>query len=75
MNPADARGAPADGVTIRPASAADLGDIVCLYRAIGFDRSLGFGQEGTMRRRIRNPDGSLEPDIPMAWPRATDGKP
>ncbi len=185
MNPADARGTPADGVTIRPASTADLGDIVRLYRevaripgglarleheidegyvqgfldralasglsyvaqaqggglvgeihacppgpfcfshvlseltiavhpeaqglgvgrrlfatfmetvqqarpeilrveliarqsnarAIAFYRSLGFEQEGTMRRRIRNPDGSLEPDIPMAWLRETDGEP
>lgn len=35
--------------------------------AIGFYESLGFVQEGEMRGRIRNLDGSVESDIPMAW--------
>jgi putative acetyltransferase len=41
-------------------------------RAIAFYESLGFEREGTMRRRIRNLDGTFEPDIPMAWLRETD---
>ena len=44
-------------------------------RAIAFYESLGFEREGALRRRIRNLDGSLEPDIPMAWLRATEGGP
>ena len=38
-------------------------------RAIQFYESLGFEQEGVFRDRIRNLDGSLEADIPMAWRR------
>ena len=38
-------------------------------RAIRFYESLGFEQEGVFRDRIRNLDGSLEADIPMAWMR------
>ena len=38
-------------------------------KALDFYRSLGFVQEGKLRGRIRNPDGSLEADIPMAWSR------
>lgn len=36
-------------------------------KAIRFYESLGFVQEGCFNRRIRNPDGTLESDIPMAW--------
>ncbi|MDJ0759300.1 MAG: GNAT family N-acetyltransferase [Woeseiaceae bacterium] len=36
-------------------------------RALLFYESLGFVREGEFRRRIRNVDGSLESDIPMAW--------
>jgi putative acetyltransferase len=36
-------------------------------RALAFYNSLGFVIEGDFRRRIRNPDGSLESDVPMAW--------
>jgi ribosomal protein S18 acetylase RimI-like enzyme len=36
-------------------------------KAIAFYQSLGFVIEGRFERRIRNPDGSLEADIPMAW--------
>lgn len=42
-------------------------------KAIRFYESLGFEREGLMRARIRNLDGSLEADVPMAWIR-TDGK-
>lgn len=38
-------------------------------RAIRFYESLGFHREGTFAGRIRNLDGSLESDIPMAWTR------
>ena len=38
-------------------------------RAILFYESLGFQQEGEFVARIRNSDGSLESDIPMAWTR------
>ena len=38
-------------------------------KAIAFYESLGFVQEGKFRGRIRNLDGSLEADIPMAWTR------
>ena len=37
--------------------------------AIAFYESLGFSIEGEFRSRIRNVDGSLESDIPMAWMR------
>ncbi len=36
-------------------------------RAIQFYESLGFAREGEFRGRIRNLDGTLESDIPMAW--------
>lgn len=36
-------------------------------RALGFYETLGFRREGAFARRIRNVDGSLESDIPMAW--------
>lgn len=36
-------------------------------RALQFYESLGFVREGVLRKRIRNPDGSLESDVPMAW--------
>jgi putative acetyltransferase len=36
-------------------------------KAIGFYESLGFRQEGCFNHRIRNVDGTLESDIPMAW--------
>lgn len=36
-------------------------------RAISFYETLGFRREGEFARRIRNVDGSLESDIPMAW--------
>jgi ribosomal protein S18 acetylase RimI-like enzyme len=35
--------------------------------AIRFYESLGFSVEGKMKSRIRNVDGTLEADIPMAW--------
>ena len=35
--------------------------------AIRFYESLGFSVEGKMKSRIRNIDGTLEADIPMAW--------
>ena len=35
-----------------------------------FYESLGFRQEGEFLSRIRNIDGSLESDIPMAWTRS-----
>lgn len=38
-------------------------------RALLFYASLGFRQEGEFAARIRNVDGSLESDIPMAWTR------
>ena len=38
-------------------------------KAIDFYRSLGFVKEGAMAARIKNTDGSLEADIPMAWQR------
>jgi len=38
--------------------------------AIRLYTRLGFKAEGRMERRIRNPDGSLEADIPMAWIRS-----
>lgn len=38
-------------------------------KAIRFYESLGFEREGEFVARIRNPDGSLESDIPMAWRR------
>jgi putative acetyltransferase len=37
--------------------------------AIRFYESLGFAKEGRLRQRIKNPDGSLESDVPMAWTR------
>ena len=36
-------------------------------RALHFYESLGFVREGNLEQRIRNPDGSLESDVPMAW--------
>lgn len=42
-------------------------------RALRFYESLGFQREGELRLRIRNPDGSLEADIPMAWVRDQAG--
>ncbi len=36
-------------------------------RAIRFYESLGFEREGLFRQRIRNLDGSVEADVPMAW--------
>lgn len=36
-------------------------------KAIAFYESLGFEQEGCFNHRIRNLDGTLESDIPMAW--------
>ena len=36
-------------------------------KALSFYESLGFEREGAMRNRIKNIDGSLECDIPMAW--------
>ncbi len=38
-------------------------------KAIAFYETLGFQQEGRFEGRIRNLDGSLEADIPMAWTR------
>ncbi len=38
--------------------------------ALRFYESLGFVQEGRFEKRIRNPDGSTEADIPMAWHKA-----
>ena len=38
-------------------------------RAIRFYESLGFVQEGVFVSRIKDLDGSLESDIPMAWTR------
>jgi ribosomal protein S18 acetylase RimI-like enzyme len=35
--------------------------------AIRLYESLGFSVEGKMKSRIRNVDGTLEADIPMAW--------
>lgn len=39
-------------------------------KAILFYESLGFRQEGEFVSRIRNLDGSLESDVPMAWMRS-----
>ena len=36
-------------------------------KAITFYQSLGFEKEGILKNRIKNPDGSLESDITMAW--------
>ncbi|MEO1575855.1 MAG: GNAT family N-acetyltransferase [Pseudomonadota bacterium] len=38
-------------------------------KAIAFYESLGFKREGVFAERIRNLDGTLEADIPMAWTR------
>lgn len=38
-------------------------------KAIAFYTTLGFVQEGELSGRIKNIDGSLESDIPMAWTR------
>lgn len=38
-------------------------------KAIALYKSLGFVQEGELRGRIKNIDGHLESDIPMAWSR------
>ncbi len=37
--------------------------------ALAFYESLGFVKEGRLEGRIKNPDGSVEADIPMAWQR------
>jgi len=39
-------------------------------KAILFYESLGFEREGEFRNRIKNVDGTIESDIPMAWTRA-----
>lgn len=39
-------------------------------KAIDFYRSLGFDTEGRLVGRIKNLDGTLESDIPMAWLRS-----
>ncbi len=44
-------------------------------KALRFYESLGFQREGELRLRIKNPDGSLEDDIPMAWLREQAGYP
>jgi len=36
-------------------------------KALAFYTSLGFELEGKMINRIKNLDGSLDSDIPMAW--------
>ena len=36
-------------------------------KAIEFYKSLGFKIEGRLEKRIKNPSGSFEADIPMAW--------
>lgn len=36
-------------------------------RQIAFYESIGFRREGVFEKRIRNPDGSYEADIPMGW--------
>jgi ribosomal protein S18 acetylase RimI-like enzyme len=36
-------------------------------RAIALYESMGFHREGRLERGIRNADGGLEADIPMAW--------
>lgn len=36
-------------------------------KAIQFYQSLGFEKEGCFKNRIKNPDGSFESDITMAW--------
>ena len=38
-------------------------------KAIELYKKLGFMVEGALKNRIRNSDGSLEADIPMAWMR------
>ena len=37
------------------------------YNAIKLYQSVGFEKEGIFKNRIKNPDGSLESDITMAW--------
>jgi RimJ/RimL family protein N-acetyltransferase len=37
------------------------------YRSIGLYKHLGFVQEGTMKNKTRNKDGSFEDSILMAW--------
>ena len=36
-------------------------------RQIAFYESMGFRREGVYERRVRNPDGTYEADIPMGW--------
>ncbi len=36
-------------------------------RAIGLYQSLGFVIEGRFHGRVRDPDGHIEDDVPMAW--------
>jgi ribosomal protein S18 acetylase RimI-like enzyme len=38
-------------------------------KALKFYESLGFVREGILRGRIKNLDGTIESDIPMAWSR------
>lgn len=37
------------------------------FRSIGLYKELGFVQEGTMKNKTRNKDGSFEDSILMAW--------
>ena len=45
------------------------------HKALNIYKSLGFREEGLLKSRIKNPDGSLEADVPMAWliDRTNDG--
>jgi ribosomal protein S18 acetylase RimI-like enzyme len=36
-------------------------------RQIAFYEAIGCRREGTFERRIKNPNGEFESDIPMAW--------
>ena len=37
------------------------------HRALRLYEGLGFRREGRLEGRIRNPDGTLDADIPLAW--------